>query len=75
MFIPLIKYIPIFVVLVMVVFLAIFIKHARDGKYSISQENKLAIFVGLGEWIMTLFEVNKEATMWAIKEEDSEPKI
>jgi hypothetical protein len=44
----------------MVVFLAIFVKRARDGKYSIAQENKLAIFVGLGEWIMTLFEVNKE---------------
>jgi hypothetical protein len=44
----------------MVVFLAIFAKRARDGKYSIAQENKLAIFVGLGEWIMTLFEVNKE---------------
>ena len=60
MFIPLIKYIPIFIVLIMVIFLAIFVKRARDGKYAIAQENKLAIFVGLGEWIMTLFEVNKE---------------
>ncbi|HBB04892.1 TPA: hypothetical protein DCZ39_08695 [Patescibacteria group bacterium] len=60
MFIPFIKYIPIIVVLVMVAFLAIFTKSARDGKYSIDQKNKLAIFVGLGEWIMTLFEVNKE---------------
>jgi uncharacterized membrane protein len=47
MFIPLIRYIPIFVVVIMVVFLAIFIKRARDGKYTIAQENKLAIFVGL----------------------------
>jgi flagellar basal body-associated protein FliL len=60
MFIPLIKYIPIFAVVIMVAFLAIFIKHARDGKYSIAQENKLAIFISLGEWIMILFEVNKE---------------
>jgi uncharacterized membrane protein len=60
MFIPLIRYLPIFLVLIMVVFLAIFVKRARDGKYSIAQENKLAIFVGLGERIMTLFEVNKE---------------
>ncbi len=60
MFIPFVRYLPIFLVLIMVVFLAIFAKRARDGKYSIAQENKLAIFVGLGEWIMTLFEVNKE---------------
>ncbi|MEI8009390.1 MAG: hypothetical protein WCI00_08820 [bacterium] len=60
MFIPLIKYIPILIVLIMVVFLAIFVKRAWDGKYTITQENKLAIFVGLGEWIMTLFEVDKE---------------
>ena len=55
MFIPLIKYLPIFLVLIMVVFLGIFVKRARDGKYSIAEENKLAVFVGLGEWIMTLF--------------------
>ena len=60
MFIPLIRYIPMFVVVIMVAFLAILIKRARDGKYSISQENTQAVFVGLGEWIMTLFEVNKE---------------
>lgn len=41
----------------MVAFLALFIKRARDGKYTISQQNKLAIFVSLGERIMTLFEV------------------
>lgn len=63
MFIPLLKYIPIFVVLILVAFLAIFVKNARDGKYSISQENKLAVFVGLGEWIITLFEVNKEESI------------
>lgn len=44
----------------MIIFLGIFIKRARDGKYTISTQNKLAIFVSLGEWIMTLFEVNKE---------------
>ncbi len=60
MFIPLIKYLPIIVVLIMVVFLGIFIKRARDGKYSIAQENKLSIFVGLWEWILTLFEVKTE---------------
>lgn len=70
MFIPMIKYIPIFVVIIMVVFLGIFIKRARDGKYSISQENKLAIFIGLGEWILTLFEVNKEEN----KSEINQPK-
>lgn len=62
MFIPLIKYIPIFGVVIMVAFLAIFIKRARDGKYGINQENKLAIFIGLGGWIMDLFEVKKEET-------------
>lgn len=46
----------------MVAFLAIFIKRARDGKYGIDQENKLAIFIGLGGWIMDLFEVKKEET-------------
>jgi hypothetical protein len=60
MFIPYIKYLPILAVVVMVAFLAVFLKRARDGKYSIDQENKLAIFVGLGEWIMTLFEVKTE---------------
>ena len=59
MFIPLIKYLPIFVVIIMVAFLVIFIKRARDGKYTISTQNKLAIFVGLGEWLMTLFEVKQ----------------
>jgi hypothetical protein len=47
MFIPLIKYLPILIVVIMVVFLGIFIKRARDGKYSIAQEKKLAIFVAL----------------------------
>jgi len=60
MFIPMIKYIPLLAVIIMVVFLGICVKHARDGKYSISQTNKLAIFVSLGEWIMTLFEVKTE---------------
>ncbi|MCX6824185.1 MAG: hypothetical protein NT085_03585 [candidate division SR1 bacterium] len=74
MFIPMIKYIPIIIVVVMVTFLAIFIKKARDGKYSISQENKLAIFVGLGEWIMNLFEVNKENNIPEIKTEQPNPE-
>lgn len=60
MFIPFIRYIPIFIVLIMVAFLTIFIKRAREGIYTINQQNKLAIFVGLWEWIMTLFDVNKE---------------
>ena len=59
-FIPLLKYIPIFIVVVMVTILGICIKKARDGKYSIDQENKLSIFLGLGEWILTLFEVKPE---------------
>lgn len=62
MFIPMIKYIPIIIVVIMVTFLGIFIKKARDGKYTIAQENKLAIFIGLGEWIMTLFEVKTSET-------------
>ncbi len=75
MFIPLIKYIPIFAVVIMVAFLAIFIKHARDGKYSIAQENKLAIFISLGEWIMILFEVNKETVAWETKDTTITPEI
>ena len=63
MFLPRIRYVPIFVVLTMVIFLGIFIKRAREGIYTINQQNKLAIFVGLGEWIMTLFDVNKENTL------------
>lgn len=70
MFIPIIKYLPILIVVIMVIFLGIFIKRARDGKYTIAQENKLAIFVALGERIMTLFEVNKEnQTEWKMKNE------
>lgn len=45
--IPLIKYIPIIVVVIMVTFLGIFIKRARDGKYTIAQDKKLAIFSSL----------------------------
>ena len=60
MFIPYIKYLPLLIVLILVVFLGIFIKRARDGQYNIAEENKLAIFVGLGEWILALFDVNKE---------------
>lgn len=47
MFIPIIKYLPILIVLIMIIFLGLFIKRARDGKYSIARDNKLAIFVGL----------------------------
>jgi uncharacterized membrane protein len=75
MLLPVIKYIPIFIVIIMVAFLGIFIKKARDGKYSISQENKLAIFVSLGEWIMTLFEVNKEDKIPEVKPEQTTPEI
>jgi uncharacterized membrane protein len=57
---PIIKYLPIFAVIVMILFVGIFIKRARDGKYSIAEENKLAIFYALGGWIMTLFEVKEE---------------
>lgn len=60
MLLPILKYIPIFAVIVMVVFMGIFIKRARDGKYSIAEENKLSIFHALGGWIMTLFEVKEE---------------
>ena len=60
MFIPLIKYIPLIILVAMIIFLGVFIKKARDGKYTIAQENKLAIFVSLGEWIMTLFEVKQD---------------
>lgn len=69
MFIPFIKYIPILAVIIMVAFLALFVKKARDGKYAIAQENKLAIFVGLGGWIMTLFEVKQEEKTPEIKPE------
>jgi hypothetical protein len=53
----------------MVAFLALFVKKARDGKYAIAQENKLAIFVGLGGWLMTLFEVKQEEKTPEIKPE------
>ncbi len=63
MFIPIIKYIPILVVVVMVGFLWFFIKKARDGQYSISTDNKLAIFLWLGEWILNLFEVKQDKSV------------
>lgn len=47
MLLPIIKYIPIFAVIIMVIFIVIFIKRARDGKYSIEENNKLAIFHAL----------------------------
>gem|GEM_PF-1475414 len=47
MLLPIIKYVPIFAVVIMVIFLAIFIKRARDGKYNITEENKLSIFHAL----------------------------
>lgn len=60
MLLPVIKYIPIFAVIIMVIFMGIFMKRARDGKYSVAEENKLAIFHALGGRIMTLFEVKQE---------------
>jgi uncharacterized membrane protein len=59
-FLPIIKYLPLFLVVIMIIFLAVFVKHARDGKYSIKEENKLSIFHALGGWVMTLFEVKSE---------------
>lgn len=59
-FLPIIKYLPVFIILIMLIFLGICIKHARDGKYTIAEENKLSIFVNLGGWIMDLFEVKQE---------------
>lgn len=61
MFIPMIKYIPVFAVIVMVVFMGIFMKRAWDGKYTIAEESKMAIFHALGGWIFTLFEVKEES--------------
>lgn len=60
MLLPVVKYLPIFAVIVMVVFMGVFVKKARDGKYSIAEENKLAIFYALGGRIITLFEVKEE---------------
>lgn len=57
MFIPLIKYIPILAIVVMIIILGICIKRARAGKYTIDQQSKFAIFLGLGQWILNLFDV------------------
>ena len=61
-FIPLIKYLPLFMIIVMIAFLAIFIHRARKGKYTIDPKNKLAIFLGLWERILNLFEVKPSET-------------
>ena len=58
-FLPFVKFLPILLILIMMVFLILFIKRARDGKYTIAQEKKLSIFVSLGEWVMDLFDVKQ----------------
>jgi uncharacterized membrane protein len=75
MFLPIIKYLPVFVILIMIVFLGIFIKRARDGKYTIVQENKLSIFVSLGGWVMDLFEVKQEMKETIKQNEESIQEI
>lgn len=67
MFLPIIKYLPVFIVLIMIIFLIVFIKRARDGKYTIDQAKKLSIFVSLGGWVMDLFEV-KQTTKETIQD-------
>lgn len=57
---PIIRYIPTFIIIIMIIFIIIFIKRAWDGKYSIQEDNKLAIFYALWGWIMTLFETQPE---------------
>jgi carbon starvation protein CstA len=69
MLLPIIKYLPIFLVVVMVVFMGIFIKRARDGKYTIEEQSKMAIFHALGGRIMTLFEVKMEEPKKEMKNE------
>lgn len=69
MLLPIIKYLPIFLVIVMVVFMGIFIKRARDGKYTIEEQSKMAIFHALGGRIMTLFEVKMEEPKKEMKNE------
>jgi hypothetical protein len=59
----------------MIVFLGIFIKRARDGKYTIVQENKLSIFVSLGGWVMDLFEVKQEMKETIKQNEESIQEI
>lgn len=52
-----------------------FIKRARDGKYTITQENKLSIFVSLGGWVMDLFEVKQETKEIPEPKEEVKEKI
>lgn len=59
LFIPLIKYIPLFIILVMIVILGICIKQANDGKFGRDKKSSLSIFAGIGEWMLGLFEIKE----------------
>lgn len=60
MLLPIIKYLPAIMVVVMVTIWWICVKGAWDGKYGIQEQNKLALFHALWWWIMMLFEVKEE---------------
>lgn len=60
LFIPFIKYIPLFVILGMIIILAICIKQANDGKFGREKKNSLSLFAGIGEWMLGLFEIKEK---------------
>jgi len=74
MLLPIIKYLPVFIVIFMVTIVWVFIKQSWDGKYSIQEENKLSLFHALGGWIMVLFDIqykeDVEPKEWQIEHKD-----
>lgn len=59
LFIPLIKYLPLLMIFLMIILLILCIKQASDGKYGRKKESGLAIFAGIGEWLLGLFEIKQ----------------
>ncbi len=58
LFIPILKWLSIFLILIVLGVLAFFIKQSLDGEYYVlKQESPLFVFQGLGEWVINLFDL------------------
>ena len=61
LFLPVLKYIPVLIILFMIIMLCVFIKQAWSGKYlQEDTERKTYIFAWVGGWILNLFDINIE---------------
>lgn len=64
LFLPVIKFLGILLMLILVWIMVVFIKQARDGKYYPTGKYGLIIFSSLGNWLLSLFDVQFDEISW-----------